>query len=54
MEDMYREEYCDSGGDLENYTPTSLAKMLPYLLTSLSLNVTVVVRLTCFNPDIRT
>ena len=39
---------------LENCTPTSLAKMLPSLLNSLSLTVDVVVRPTCFNRDIQT
>ena len=44
---------CDENGVvLENYTPTSLAKMPPSLLNSLSLTVTVVVRPTCFNRDI--
>ena len=50
----FRSSYGENGVVLENCTPTSVAKMLPSLLTSLSLTVTVVVRSTCFNRDIRT
>jgi hypothetical protein len=43
-----------NGVVLENYTPTRLTKIHRFLLTSLSLTVTVVIRPTCLSRDIRT